>query len=368
MAETHEVTLIGVCDGAIGDGKRYPLLYLTNKVGGLPDVLPVISWQYPSCVLCNGILAHVVQVYCPLEASLYHRTLHLLACPNPQCSSKSESWKVLRSQCLESEIKPSPELSPSPHSPGTEAPIAATDWCDGADDWGMEDEEESACLSDTTQTQVKTTEANLEPVMRTAELDVSGRLRDLCLGEREAIQLDIPTFSPFYVSVVEETDLVEPADLHHAQNLLKEYERREGVAVAELGTCDGGGDEKYEKTRARHGDAVFSRFMKKISLCPVQILRYCWNGSPLYISEPPSNMAQMVPVCARCGSSRTFELQLMPALVSLLRSKDCRSEMAGEFGTVLVYTCRNSCWTWGSTSPVEELIFIQQDPDQKLFK
>lgn len=36
--------------------------------------------------------------------------------------------------------------------------------------------------------------------------------------------------------------------------------------------------------------------------------------------EPPSNVNQMVPPCAQCGSPRVFEFQLMPALVSLLRS------------------------------------------------
>lgn len=170
--------------------------------------------------------------------------------------------------------------------------------------------------------------------------------------------------------MVEESDLGgEEDDLQHAQQLLREYERREGVAVGELEGGEGGGggrEEKYEKTRARHGDAVFSRFMKKISLCPQQILRYCRGGKPHFISEPPSNMAQVVSACGSCGASRTFELQLMPALVSLLQRKDGEAEL--EFGTVLVYTCTNSCWTAGSGSAVEEFCFVQTDPDQQLFK
>lgn len=179
----------------------------------------------------------------------------------------------------------------------------------------------------------------------------------------------VPVLRPFFVSVVEEADLGgEEDDLQHAQKLLKEYERREGVTVGELEDGEGGGgEEKYEKTRARHGDAVFSRFMKRISLCPQQILRYCRGGEPLFISEPPSNMAQVVPACGSCGGSRTFELQLMPALVSLLQRKD-GAEAQLEFGTVLVYTCRTSCWTSGSGSAVDEFCFIQTDPDQKFFK
>ncbi|KAF3855396.1 hypothetical protein F7725_023451 [Dissostichus mawsoni] len=166
----------------------------------------------------------------------------------------------------------------------------------------------------------------------------------------------------------------EEDELHHAQKLLREYERREGVSAGEMEEEDGGGgEEKYEKTKARHGDAVFSRFMKKISLCPQQILRYSRRGKPLFISQPPENM--QVPKCGSCGGERTFEMQLMPALVSLLRGrkrrreeKDEEEEVEVEFGTVLVFTCNNSCWTEESGSTVEEICFVQPDPDQKLFK
>lgn len=201
-------------------------------------------------------------------------------------------------------------------------------------------------------------------------MDVSSRLKHLSLGESLD---DVPAFRPFFISVMEEADLFgEGGDLQHVQELLREYERREGTVAEELdgtrGRGGGGGEEKYEKTRAKHGDAVFSRFMKKISLCPQQILRYCRGGKPLFISEPPSNMAQVVSACSSCGGSRTFELQLMPALVSLLQRKDSSTEVELEFGTVLVYTCANSCWAAGSGAAVEELCFVQTDPDQQLFK
>lgn len=108
--------------------------------------------------------------------------------------------------------------------------------------------------------------------------------------------------------------------------------------------------------------------MKQISLCPQQILRYCRGGTPLFISEPPANFAQAVAACSCCGGLRTFELQLMPALVSLLQRRDGGAETELEFGTVLVYTCTKSCWTAGSRSAVEEFCFVQSDPDQQLFK
>ncbi|GLD61679.1 programmed cell death protein 2-like protein [Lates japonicus] len=365
---TQETTLIGLCDGEL-DPKRYQSSYLTNKVGSQPDWLPVISRQCPRCRRCGAPLAHVAQVYCPLDASPYHRNLHLFACLGAECSGGSEGWRVLRSQCLETEAQ-----TPGRPAPAQEATLEATDWCDTADDWGMEEEEGDGwgggVKKEEKQVQEKAAAPEVEgPGPGLSEMDVSSRLQDLSLGGSHE---DVPVFRPFFISVVEDADLYnEYDDLEHAQELLREYERREG-AVGELDgggeVGGGGGEEKYEKTGAKHGDAIFSRFMKKISLCPQQILRYCRSGTPLFISEPPPNMAQVVSACSSCGGSRTFELQLMPALVSLLQRKDGGSEVELEFGTVLVYTCTNSCWTAGSGSAVEEFCFVQADPDQKLFK
>lgn len=359
---TQEVTLIGLCDGEL-DCKKYQSSYLTNKVGGQPDWWPVAPRQPPRCGRCGAPLAQVVQVYCPLEASPYHRDLHLFACPGAECSGRADCWRVLRSQCLETEVTAA-QTSSRP-APAQEASLSATDWCEAADDWGMEEGDDGwgGSLKKESQVQEKAAAPETEAV---SEMDVSSRLQDLRLGESEK---DVPIFRPFFISVMEESDLCgEEGDLEHAQKLLREYEKREGVTVGEVEGDEGGGEEKYEKTKARHGDAVFSRFMKKISLCPQQILRYCRGGKPLFISEPPSNLAQVVSACGSCGGSRTFELQLMPALVSLLRGKDGGAEVELEFGTVLVYTCTNSCWTAGSHSPVEEFCFVQMDPDQQLFK
>ncbi|XP_070764137.1 programmed cell death protein 2-like [Enoplosus armatus] len=360
-SSAQELTLIGLCDGEL-DSKRHQSSYLTNKVGGQPDWLPVISRQSPRCARCGAPLAHVVQVYCPLEASPYHRNLHLFACPGAECSGGPECWRVLRSQCLEAVAA---AQIPSRPVPAQEAPLSATDWCDTADDWGMEEGDDGWGGVKDSQVQEK---AAAPEAKAASETDVSSQLQDLSLGDSQ--EEDVPVLRPFFISVVEESDLGgEEDDLRHAQELLREYERREGVAVRELeGSEGGGGEEKYEKMKARHGDAVFSRFMKKISHCPQQILRYCRGGKPLFISEPPSNMAQVVSACGSCGGSRTFELQLMPSLVSVLQKKDAGAGSELEFGTVLVYTCTNSCWTAGSGSAVEEFCFVQTDPDQQLFK
>ncbi|XP_026166371.1 programmed cell death protein 2-like isoform X2 [Mastacembelus armatus] len=353
----QDFTLIGLCDGDL-DPNRHRSSYQTNKVGGHPDWLPGISRQCPRCGCCGAPLAHVVQVYCPLDASPSHRNLHLFACLRAECSGRAESWRALRSQALDARVTAA--TTATMPAPAQEAPLPLTAWCDAADDWGME---EGGDGSGGAEEAAASSEAEDGPAL--SEQDVSSGLQGLCLEES---QEGVPVFRSFFIGVVEESDLRgEDDDLTRARELLRQYERREGVAAGQLCSSEGGDSgEKYEKTRARHGDAVFSRFMKKISWCPQQILRYCRGGKPLFISELSSNLDQMLSTCGSCGGSRTFELQLMPALVSMLQREDCSAEL--EFGTVLVYTCTNSCWTLGSGSTVEELCFVQMDPDQQLFK
>lgn len=334
------------------------------------DLIPGISATNYRCALCDGILTHVVQIYCPLAASPYHRTVNVFACTNPKCYGKPESWKVLRSQCLESELK---DINKD-NQQVKQAPVFATDWCDEADDWGMEAEDSEPEICPHTNPDTAQTVTERHPDTQTAGPVDSIGLEGLCLngsGDKECAVAPtaVPTFQSLYISVAEETDFVGQNNVEHANKLLKEYQQREGVDVGELESCEGEGrGEKYERAEPKHGDAVFSSFMKRISLCPEQVLRYSWSGSPLFICERPSNIHQMEPPCAQCGSPRVFEFQLMPALVSLLRSTDLSSELILEFGTVLVYTCKESCWISGSNTPVEEFLLVQADPDQKLFK
>jgi pre-rRNA-processing protein TSR4 len=98
-----------------------------------------------------------------------------------------------------------------------------------------------------------------------------------------------------------------------------------------------------------------------------------------------------IPTCNSCGEKRVFELQLMPALVSLLKIDDERhkttslndnkdntdtqktdfknlSSQCIEFGTVFVYTCSQGCWSEDDAMFLEEYVIVHGDPDQHLFK
>ncbi|NWS21175.1 PDD2L protein, partial [Pachyramphus minor] len=258
--------------------------------------------------------------------------------------------------------------------------FAAKDWCEEADDWGGSDgAEPPACAS-----LLGLDEAVSSSLSR--ELDCAAQLQQLHLAEAaersgsqnthpdtsEEMLMETPgpapVFQPFYINVMDEEDYSGFLDTDHADELLKEYQLREGVDLEQMMSesfAGEGGNEKYEKSEVKSWDHTFYKFMKRISVCPEQILRYSWGGQPLFITCPPASITQGIPACSTCGSSRVFEFQLMPALVSLLQSD---SDLSVEFGTVIVYTCERSCWPTNHQTPLEEFIFVQEDPDQKLFK
>ncbi|NXQ62815.1 PDD2L protein, partial [Anthoscopus minutus] len=307
------------------------------------------------------------------------------------------SWKVLRSQCSQAQEKQTGDLGVKQKQ---EWGFAAKDWCEDADDWGSCDgAEPPACAS----LELLGLRGAVSSEVECAEVECTSQLQELHLSEPAngsgtqdthpaasddmdgpgpqdthpaaseegmvmAMAGSAPVFQPFYINVVDEEDYMGFLDTDHADKLLKEYQQRECVDLDQMMSESFAGEvgnEKYEKSEVKSWDHTFQKFMKRISVCPEQILRYSRGGQPLFITCPPANLDQDIPACSNCGSSRVFEFQLMPTLVSMLQSD---SDLSVEFGTVIVYTCERSCWPTNHQTPLEEFIFVQEDPDQRLFK
>ncbi|XP_062615749.1 programmed cell death protein 2-like [Saccostrea cucullata] len=198
-------------------------------------------------------------------------------------------------------------------------------------------------------------------------------------GEENKIATD--RLVSYYLSVLEEAHLQTKNDNNHLKKLLSQYQRNEGVDLEGLlcqdlpsSTSSNGkagavtAGEKYERTEIKHGDKMFHRFLKQTSVCPQQCVRYQWNGSPLYMGEmSPSERSIIInQSCRSCNGPVVFELQLMPALINFLQFPET-SGPATEFGTVIVFTCKNSCWD-GQSKTRQEFVLVQPDPDHHLFK
>ncbi|XP_014681714.1 PREDICTED: programmed cell death protein 2-like [Priapulus caudatus] len=421
-----DLVLLGVCDEVLRDSDN--VTFATNHIGGKPTWMGD-TLANPVCPFCGQMLLLTVQIYCPLGGSAYHRTLYIFCCIAPTCWNKSESWKVIRTQTIDTEVE----------AVSTSAKASVADqWCLSEDDWG--DEEDGVMstnnlvakeddLGDTGSGSSELNEQTCNrcvPNAATVAEDVIGS-GDRCSSSSEPSQevldalhamtvsdtaslssaeIDAETtdnviaeelrlsanaawrevaevvtreegvrFGAFYISAFEEGTPVQP-DTAHITHLLVAYEKQEGkqfqqlLASASSGSCGKvkAGSEGYEKGSARHGDQVFQSFHKKIQACPQQCLRYCIGGKPLHIRCIKKEQ-QIIPPCKSCGSPRQYEMQLMPTLVSILKlsNQEVKSGSAVEFGTILIYTCQNSCWKDGDVSH-EEYVILEADPDQEQFQ
>lgn len=107
-------------------------------------------------------------------------------------------------------------------------------------------------------------------------------------------------------------------------------------------------------------------------------MRYAYGESPHWCTLPVPAEVASLPRCEQCGSMRVFEMQLMPALLSLPLPTPPASNVSSsstsetledrlgdalDFGTVAIYTCPNSCSTDGEGKLVREFVIVQPPSD-----
>ncbi|KAJ1522354.1 hypothetical protein ONE63_002646 [Megalurothrips usitatus] len=173
-------------------------------------------------------------------------------------------------------------------------------------------------------------------------------------------------FTPVFISVAEEDLNRRDTELSsHVQLLLAEYQQNQGQAFdSDVQEAEGGsvGDgEKYEQSIPAHGDLLFHRFLQQIQQTPGQILRYCREGG---VPLPLAPLVDVPSVCSYCQGEMVFELQILPSIIPKLRllvqgGGDVNGSNI-EFGTVLIWTCRQSCWAKGDNVR-EERIIVQAE-------
>lgn len=396
MAASAQCFYLGLKDEPVDDNTTSSQI---NKVGGRPDWTASALKSLPelSCPLCSKQLLLALQIYSPLDrCDWYHRTLYIFCCINPRCWNKQGSWRAIRSQERSSPAEQA--CSSTTASPGV-----SSDWLAGQDDWDSDSwgsvPSSLACSSDNPHdletclgsmsvtavvasptpptpqeddevvsgdSEMEEAPVEPEPVMDGEALEAMTALKKSEL-ERSAViggLLQGAAFKSYYIAVVEENPLPDKAPTDaHARKLLQDFEAGDGNAFRTPGKGQGGtayAQESYEK--ASYHDAIFHKFHKRLQRCPRQLIRFCWEGAPLFVSQPPPSWEPSK--CESCGARRCFELQAMPALIQSLEVEGC-AQLQGpavEFGTVLFYSCRASCWKEGDTW-LPEVALVQPDPD-----
>ncbi|KAK9758920.1 Programmed cell death protein 2, C-terminal putative domain [Popillia japonica] len=129
MAQSNANVYLGYVDEVVSEKHKNSINFATNKIGGQPDYPSNINFDNPICPLCQLPRPLIVQIYAPLENTIYHRILYIFACINPNCWNHNESWCCVRVQTLE-------PVNNVYEPPTSAKPIqTVTDWCQDADDW-----------------------------------------------------------------------------------------------------------------------------------------------------------------------------------------------------------------------------------------
>lgn len=371
MARIANRVLLGFEDEPITEKYKDQINFTTNKIGGKPD-WPGDAPTAVTCKLCSLNLPLVLQIYAPLDYSPYHRTLYIFACINPNCWNQNGSWVCLRSQLLDSRAENYGNVQKLDCN-------EINDWCGGGDDWGDEEngniingtkdlmnaEDLARGISDMEICAADEKNANscgsgegaigLVP-MATATIEgdegevvcidspTAPRVNLIAVLEETAPLPQVPVsrleFSPFFVSVIEEELCYAPPPSPTEMDIALLSHQRDDENM---------GEEKYEKTLPAHGDKMFYQLVSRIQANPGQILRYGGFPLPLYtMSERPRT-------CRSCGGDVTFELQILPTLIPKLKLHQS-SDTHLEFGSVFLFSCRQSCWTPQDSYKEEELV------------
>ncbi|KAG5885188.1 hypothetical protein JTB14_036495 [Gonioctena quinquepunctata] len=370
MAKNSTGILLGFEDEAITEKFKEQLNFTLNKIGGKPDYPSNLKLDPPICPLCQLPRPLVVQLYAPLDNSTFHRTLFLFACINPNCWNLTESWLCIRNgnvinnvERVSDEDEESCSLEDSLRSGFGNLTVDDRNANTGAQGGAV-----GRLHSPAATAEIEGNEGEVISIDTPTfpQHDIAALLQEATPLPKDVFQSDcrrssLIQFSPSFMSVWEEPTEKYSSNISdgHVKELLQEYQQR-NEAATDLGSPLGGGDagageafEKYEKSNPAHGDKMFHHFLSRVQANNGQILRYSRESCPLllYPLTDPSKK------CQNCQGETVFEFQLVPTIISKLKLiTDPKPCARLEFGTVLVYTCRRSCWSSDTTFRLESVI------------
>jgi len=329
--------------------------YGTNKLGGVPDLPCAIGAcdstalpTAPRCGRCGALMYFLLQMYCPLGGSRYHRTLYLFVCleeagaDGAACQADPAGWRLLRVQVAAAATE-------SAATAPTVAPAAS--WNHDADEWSDEEEPQQPAVHQALPpVHVGTTQQQQQRIVSRKWSSISNTL---CPVAR-------------HLEVFDEAECVVQAEddvTTRFAHLLKE-------AAAEPDTACVVTESAEDDEASAYGSRLYAKFLRQLARCPQQAVRYAWAGRPLCVralSDAEQHRA-VTSRCPRCSAPRCFELQLMPGLLSATAADQQCARLL--FDTLLIFSCSASCWpedagggNGGQQLLLEEVVIPQTDPD-----
>ncbi|XP_054165452.1 programmed cell death protein 2-like [Oppia nitens] len=328
-------------------GRRYKLKnkYFPSKVGGKPVFLELKSIPTSvdmKCPNCQQMLRFLLQIYAPIESkdSAFHRTLFVFCCFNNNCNH----FKVLRSQLprINTYYSFDPpnydsddtNYDPNPQQFGHELCVVC----------GFE--AKSKCA--------KCRKVNYCSKDHQIIDWKEGKHKELCgITDTTSLPLNHKSilFQEFELIIGDNEDSDDSEDNKDNDNESdsEEREMQKYKEFMDKNECKYQTQnlDKYEEVENEE-QSVFNKFKK---LSNDEVIRYCSYDSdsnelmePLWISTK-NKPTLPIPKCQYCNSERRFEFQVMPYLLNKIITT---TDDSLDWGTLVVYTCSQSCSSYDS--------------------
>ncbi|XVF61769.1 hypothetical protein PTKIN_Ptkin08bG0157100 [Pterospermum kingtungense] len=336
--------------GPWAEDNREPSDHYTTKIGGLPDwPLPIEALKLnPTLIHCNQCgskLCLVAQVYAPVSSEtlkIEERLLLVFGCVTPDCGSSPLSWRALRIQKVENDVKESSSSAATQDkTPVAASPVSVskTNWWENLSDEDAEDvdlEDLSKAFSEAASLTSQPKKTNSNPNSESAVKHSSPLTAQI-----RGVDTETPVLPCFYIySQAESSSKKFDSTCSNCSSLsLKE----KGSDVDDHGQEETWEAENYEYDKALNADRTYLKFKKQLDASLEQCFRYAFGGKPLLATAEVGNVGN----CDLCGASRHFEMQLMPPLIYFLQEEADASHNGflenWNWLTLAVYTCSKSC-------------------------
>ena len=308
--------------------------YFPSKIGGKPiflDLKYLPKSNDLKCLKCQKMMRFLLQIYCPIDSkdNAFHRTLFVFCCVDNECNQ----LKVLRSQLSRnnpyySSEAPDYEKDDLSYDPKPE--LFGHNLCVVC---GLDAKKKcSKCLKVSYCSKehqiIDWREGNHKQKCGTNDLkQIEGTLNSGVFPELEL--------------TIDSNNSDDDSEDNDSEMESKQMEKYNELLEKDCPEYQTKNLDKYEDN-VSEDQKVFNRFKR---LSSEEVIRYCvyddnerTEVEPLWIStQNKPNFP--IPECQYCGSQRRFEFQVMPQLLHQI----IRSEESLDWGTLVVYTCIQSC-------------------------
>ncbi|OQR92846.1 programmed cell death protein 2 [Achlya hypogyna] len=353
-----------------------------GKVGGLPVWLDPNTQLEVPCV-CEKNMSFLLQIYCPLDApaAAFHRSLYVFCCRTKGCPKLGHA-RAFRIQLPRENPFYSDKEEDEWRDTTAVKPIKRCAVCGLRGKFAC-----SACH--VAQYCSKEHQKDHWKHGHKTDCPASAQAQKVVVSptHAEAIENDGTAyiFPEYAIQIEHEPDRTVAQNESEAR-MMEAFEqanqnRTAAGADSDVFTDDSEIDLSQKDLAQMLGttaqDKAYVGFLTRVALAKDQVLRYCrWDEDEpvLWVHSGSKASSGDIPCCSVCREPRSFEFQIMPQLLYHLKiATDLDALQNGastndlDWGTLVVYTCPNSCSLIGADSGVDVVEeFVWRQPPHEL--